>query len=719
MATKFTVKHKRSSVVNTSGSGTNQVKTPKAPTTAQCEVGEITLNNADGYETLFIQNSNGAIVPTKLGPLDTELNEESKMGVENQAVSKHITNIRKQLNNIAHTLTVYGMGRVNGDPDPDGAIFFGKPENFHREFKDVIRTGLFKKDGTLYKSCANCRIDEAVDGTPLAIDGADGDVMIYTTQPVYVLKFTDMVDGEELNLFAISLNPFTIYGRDAKKLEPFAIDPHYPTFGKLDKTNTSKLADFEDEDAESCYHSIYNPNIVGDATVGVSIFKNPWRTGGGGYPVGSQSYVTSAYRAQLKNRWPNTAGYEDKNHDQNYKGPWMGFYYEFYEFWLMMMFVELQSLNHTPLNLFGTGTTASEPANDPKYFGDLEATANSGWMAVKKLDDSFSKTANNINGSKPVETGSSYSGYQMMCNSYQYTECLEPNRILNEIAKAGLVNRIWSAVDGQDDQNKGIMFTHKGADEISHWTDVNKGDMVVSDVTVDMFADGDNDKIVPDKKYYQVRNVPGCAGMADGAMTAVVNIYVKKVLDDGTGATSAAHNTMNDYVIFKLSYPVYRGAVIFNNNFKQLYGCIHCFDNDRGTVAASFKYALSPDDLPEAINNSGAGYGSGTHGQELHYEKGLKGSVPTLQVSAWAAKSNYSASIFCYTANQGNFRTHECAYTWRPGMPTENVKTLYAAVVGCYSAGGIASARTVAGFRTVGYGDAYYVGGLSLPNYVQ
>ena len=35
------------------------------------------------------------------------------------------------------------------------------------------------------------------------------------------------------------------------------------------------------------------------------------------------------------------------------------------------------------------------------------------------------------------------------------------------------------------------------------------------------------------KHYYVVRNVPGCEGMADGVMTAVVNSYTKMEFIDG------------------------------------------------------------------------------------------------------------------------------------------------------------------------------------------
>ena len=165
------------------------------------------------------------------------------------AHDRDISAIKDQLQSLAQSYSIYGMGRVNGETSPNACIFFGEESNF-KQIANVTRMGLVGYDGKLYKRCMNCRIDMASDGTELRIDGSDGDVLMYTDRSVYVCRFTDKVNvsdithgnethnGEvELNVFAIGLAPFEIYGHAAKEIKPFALTPQMTVSAKLTATN--------------------------------------------------------------------------------------------------------------------------------------------------------------------------------------------------------------------------------------------------------------------------------------------------------------------------------------------------------------------------------------------------------------------------------------------------------------------------------------------------
>lgn len=130
--------------------------------------------------------------------------------------------LKKQLDEIAQIYSIYGFARVNGDNSGAGIIFFGDYANM-KGLSSHMNMGLIKSDGSLYKRCANCRVDLANNGTELKIDGTDGDVMLFTNAKMYFLKATvdaptdlNLGEGKQLNIIALGMSPFTIYGINAK-----------------------------------------------------------------------------------------------------------------------------------------------------------------------------------------------------------------------------------------------------------------------------------------------------------------------------------------------------------------------------------------------------------------------------------------------------------------------------------------------------------------------
>ena len=677
----------------------------KAPTADIMESGEAFVNLAKGTEHLYFKNAENEVIATKLGPLDKELDETSEYGVENQAIAKKYNELKKQLDSIAQGYSIYGFARVNGDNSPAGTIFFGEDSNLE-EITSHVNMGLTTRDGKLYKRCANCRLDVAVDGTELKIDGTDGDVMLVTDSKLYFLKATvaapsdlNLGDGVELNIIAFGMSPFSIYGAQAKAFDPFALNPQYTVNCKI-----------EGVDDVVCAHSIYNTAYASSYAKPYNWFNETFKPNGNGYFNAKISSMQSIWYAQ------------GKNADQKTNRPYMGGYYEFYEIFIALMFCELKSVYHQSLTSFGTGCTCSDPATDAASFGDKTMRGNSGVMFVQA---NGTKTYSRLMSGVTIANGGSASKHPIagLCGSgwYGFTEMLEPDRILNDIAKAGLISKIWDGVTAYS-ENCFVVFEY---DEY--------GNMKVSDLTSYELSTGDN--MVPNHKYYQVRSVPHVKGMAEGAMTAVINIYVKMTFKDGTTVNNVDHT--GGYAVYKLSHPLYRGMCLQDGMYSQMQGCHYVnYCTEEGKYVTYFKCAENVDDIPAQQAASIEYFGD--INKDLEMERGLTKVVQTHGeltlahkggYNIWAKKADYNASLLCYTQGGAGISTGECAFLWNSGswgngdrghttnggLPTAGRKCVNAVVVGCYSLHDCSSARSVSSNAAVSNSDVIYAGRFALP----
>ena len=660
----------------------------KAPTADIMESGEAFVNLAKGTEHLYFKNAENEVIATKLGPLDKELDETSEYGVENQAIAKKYNELKKQLDRLAWFHSIYGFARVNGDISPDGTIFFGADSSLE-EITSHIHMGLTTRDGKLYKKCANCRLDVAVGGTELKIDGTDGDVMLFTDSKLYFLKGTvaapanlNLGDGVELNIIAFGMSPFSIYGVNAKAFDPFALNPQYTVNCKIDGV-----------DDVVCAHSIYNTAYAGSYSKPNDWFNETFKPNGNGYPNKDIGSMQSIWYAQ------------GKNADQKTNRPYMGGYYEFFEIFIALMFCELKSVYHQSLTSFGVGCTYLDPATDAASFGDKTMRGNSGVMYVR------------ANGTKTY----SFLYTAALCDLFGFTEMLEPDRILNDIAKAGLISKIWDGVTA-DSANCSVVFEYDEA-----------GNMKVSDFTNEELATGAN--MVPNHKYYQVRSVPNTKGMADGAMTAVINIYVKMTFKDGITVDDVDHT--GGYAVYKFSHPVYRGMCLQDGMSSQMQGCHYVnYCTEEGKYVTYFKCAENVDDIPAQQAASIEYFGD--INKELEMERGLTKVVQThgeltfdqkTSYSFWAKKADYNASLLCYTQGYTGISTGECAFlqngaswgngddnsTVSYGLPTAGRKCVNVLAVGCSWRDDFSSARTVDSNNAVS--EVYdYAGRFSIPH---
>ena len=678
----------------------------KAPTADIMESGEAFVNLAKGTEHLYFKNAENEVIATKLGPLDKELDETSEYGVENQAIAKKYNELKKQLDLLAQGYSIYGFARVNGDNSPAGTIFFGKYSNLE-EITSHIHMGLTTKEGKLYKRCANCRLDVAVDGTALKIDGTDGDVMLFTDSKLYFLKGTvaapaDLIlgDGVELNIIAFGMVPFSIYGVNAKAFAPFALNPQYTVNCQI-----------PDVDNVECAHSIYNPAYAGIYSEPDNWFNETFKPNGNGYPSNLINSMDSIWYAQ------------GKNADQKTNRPYMGGYYEFYEIFIALMFCELKSVYHQQANSFGTGCTNSLPDGvDINHFAGQDGYSGAQFVLKDSttIFETLQPSAYKINNSDYLLDG--------LCGDYSITEMLEPIRVLNDIAKAGLISKIWDAKT-EGSANKNVIFEY---DET--------GNMKVSDLNINSGIVNYSKNMVPNHKYYQVRNVPNTKGMADGAMTAVINIYVKMTFKDGVKLRDndgQYRDLTGGCVVYKFSHPVYRGMCLQDGMFSQLQGCHYvnyCPVDDE--YVTYFKCAENVDDIPAQQARSIEYFGDVN--KDLEMERGLTKVVQTssytsssdpvmMNTQGWAKKADYNASLLCYTQNGGSMSTGECAFFVTNGslgnedtdatlLPPTGRKCVNAVVVGGIPFYDISSARSVFGVIAVGYGFDLFAGRFALPH---
>ena len=646
---------------------------PKLPTQDQIVYGEIAINYAKDVETMSIKNNSDEIVTFSSDKvIEKKIAESNKLildGLKGSVVMSMVT------------------ARAYSGTSPTTQTYYGSKEALN-EVLSHMKIGTFKK-GKLIKECAPGRITATRSGEPIAIDGTDGDVMLYTDTVMYRDRAT--IDGLTVsgstatthNVIGLGLVPHMIGSKDAKKFEPFAITPHYAT-------KDVKL----DWDSQACPHSIYNPNLeTGNYRKPTAKFKETFKANGKGYMPGFVSSFDSSYRARKKD------------------GGYQGLYYEFYENWLIAMFLELGSMHFTADNLFGKGCNRYTPTDD--YW--FNAEGNDGVSGLKRvtsggtlvgyglcMDDSNKK--NTLGMKNPIEA--------LVGNKFfDFTESLESIRIMDAIVKANLVDQIAP--------NK--LFTYDA-----------DGNAVAADSNVDVTT-GAN--MVPNKKYFTVRNVPNCQGLADGVMTAVVNIFVKLTMNDSSG----------DSVIWKFSHPVYRGLELFSGMFTQLEGIYwvqgNTYDGSKNTSWQEFYYANSCDDLDylsgctTALDDTMSS-GETTSAQTLSC--GLGENIPLMlsgltngyytsgKPYGWAKATNYNLSLYAHTAFGGGASTYECGHIWKDGASWSGLhapngypnksnmsgRWVNGSIAGCCLADTYAG-RTFAANSSVRKGDERYAGGFS------
>lgn len=539
-----------------------------------------------------------------------------------------------------------GFSRANGDASGDAVTTFGSTDTL-KEIGAEWKLATVK-DGKVTHVAAPGRLTLDENGNAMAIDGTDGDVVLINRN-CHLIKATKTIEGEELNVIGIGKAASSWYGVASKALPPFGMTPHETVNCKLDG------------DTRSQAHCVYNKSAQGTNSTVSGIFTASYKTDGGGFSTQYVSAIEAIKQAQNKNTDALTAS------------PYMGWYYETYEALLATMFAELGSLKHTALDSFGVGCCNTE--FNENNFADTAMSGTSGWNIIKsdgthQYQGIWGNVSDGTNGKTLI---------QGICGgaNYQIVEMLEGQRILDGIAKAGLVDKIGTSTN---------IFSYDSDGNV----------VCTSDGSIN-FVTGEGMEAL--KFYYVVRNVPKCQGMADGVMTAVVNRYVKLTFASGVYLNDKTTDISGCSVVMKASMPIYRGFTLpIVGTFRQMAYAYYTVTNTDGALTVDYRCADRMENVQPLTD-----FGTAAYQTALGSVPGIVANlvqkcdgIPSTGYEWWAKKSDYSYSIFCHTENGGGMRSQENAYLWL--YPTNNggantLKT-HGSVVGCYAYDGYASART-------------------------
>lgn len=599
-----------------------------------------------------------ASISTQLGNLSQKENETRSLAVE----------LKEKMATFVDTNPYVGMVRMNGDASPDAEMTFGDKQLMHEVGAEWKLATV--KDGVVTHVMAPGRLTLDENGEEVKIDGTDGDVMLINRN-TNVINATKTIDGREMNCLAIGKTAAKWYGVESKKMPAFGMTPCETVNAKIDG------------DARSQAHCIYNTTVNGMyGTADTSVLKASYINRGAGHSVNS-SGVQSIQNAQNKNTDPLTAR------------PYMGWHHGTYEALLTMMFAEIGSVDHTGVEMFGSGVTAQNIS--ASQFNDDAISGVSGWKIIAATGETyynhyFSSQAYVVSKNKNIQLANGLS-----TALFNPVQMLEGQRILDAIAKAGFIDKIG---------NKANIFYY----------DENGNAVCASDGSVNLDT-GEGMEML--KFYFVVRDVPRCEGMKDGVMTAVVNRYVKTEIADGCQSTDKKVSFDGAIAILKVSIPVYRGFTLpYVGQFREMSYAYYTVHNIDGATHVDFRCTDSMEDVqPLTVFNQNA------------YQSAY-GATPSMLVGlnkkkdygradmreGWVKTSDYSLSQFCCEAMGASAHTHECAYLWIWATNNGGVNTsqVHGSVVGCGASNGQVSARTAICNHHAGYGNNFYAGAFAV-----
>lgn len=605
----------------------------------------------------------------------TQLSKINQKVDENKALAE---SLRKKMSLFGDAFAGFARVSGDGDPKPSDEYIYGN-RKLVQEIGKHMKLGTVKREGNeavLQHECAKGRITLASNGDAVAVDGTEGDLLIYTDIPLYLMKANEQLDGFEMSCLGVGVVPCYWQSHTAKELAPFAMSPFYTVVARLET------------DERSCYHCIINDTVRGSFSQPNGLLKDVFWTDGGGCPTSSQSGIMSMTYAQAKNSDANT----------NY--PYMGNYYEFYELWIMMMYAECGTLDTTDLYCMGTGCTLQRVVNESTWNNDRIA-ANSG---VKIF--TANGTVVNYGGlmdqslKKGADGAEAYNLASLIGNVYYtFTKNGEALTVLDGITKAGLQAKVG---------NSGSVFHFDASGSL----------VCTDDGSIDLTTGAGMEAA---KRYYVVRDVPNCQGIADGVMTAVVNCYVKMNIADGV--YNKTTDLTGGYIIYKFSHSLYRGLSIpMDGMFRQLCGSYYTVSKENGELVNKFYCAEKWQDLPPLVNTTC--YTDVANADNLDITRGLSYKKSILGSSGWVRTADYGTSFFCFTASDGGSHKAEVCYIWnggtcwgqgKGGYPEEGKFCVKGLVVGCSSFSDNASARTALCYTAVSLGDNYCSGAFAVP----
>ena len=342
--------------------------------------------------------------------------------------------------------------------------------------------------------------------------------------------------------------------------------------------------------------------------------------------------------------------------------------------WLIAMYLELGSLNFIDIDSFGAGCTRNTPnASNWISGGTSGACIKNG---NRDGTDYYSSLYDYIVG--------------LLGNYFNFEEALESQRFVDALVKSNLVDKVdgKTVLEYDDDGNVRVPLKEVN---LSTGENMDEG-----------------------KKYYIIRNVPNCQGIGDGVMTYVLNVFVKTKFKDDYFNT----NYRGKDIIFKFSYPTYRGLELFSGAKTQIEGINYVIGNRSGETENSIWYAKDYTDIKYNPSNSATTDYEVSIDEDIPYIKGfVKGGEYDTSIYGWVKNANYDVSLYCVTEYSGGAyaNCYECGHVWISGSSSKGYKEVNASTVGC-SAQDYNLGRTLYANNSVGYNSADYAGGFSIGN---
>ena len=591
-----------------------------------------------------------ASISTQLGNLSQKENETRSLAVE----------LKEKMATFVDTNPYVGMVRMNGDASPDAEMTFGDKQLMHEVGAEWKLATV--KDGVVTHVMSPGRLTLDENGEEVKIDGSDGDVMLINRN-ANVINATKIIDGREMNCLAIGKTAAKWYGVESKKMPAFGMTPCETVNANIEG------------DTRSQAHCVYNTTLNGMyGPADTSVLKASYINRGAGH-ASNTSAVSSIQSAQNKNTDPLTAR------------PYMGWHHGTYEALLTTMFAEIGSVDHTDVKMFGSGVTAQSIS--ASQFNDDAISGVSGWKIIAATGETYyshylSAQAYVVSKDKNIQLANGLSTVL-----YNPVQLLEGQRILDGIAKAGLIDKIG---------NKANIFYY----------DENGNVVCASDGSVNLDT-GEGMEML--KFYFVVRDVPRCEGMKDGVMTAVVNRYVKTEIADGCQSTDKKVSFDGAIAILKISIPVYRGFTLpYVGQFREMSYAYYTIHNIDGATHVDYRCTESMEDVqPLTVFNQNAYQCAyGTKPPMLVGLNKKKNYGVTDMRESCIKSSDYNMSQFCYKTVGSSLYTHECAYLWLYPSNNGGVGTsqVHGSVVGCRAYDGFVSARTA--YCSYPAGVSYY-----------
>ena len=565
---------------------------------------------------------------------------------------------------------IAGMARLYNDSNPSAKVVYGLDRA--KEIARHLRLAVVK-GGKPNKIAARGRLTLSTEGEEIKIDGTDGDVMVYMDTPNYLIKGKTLVGSSTQQICGVSLSPTEWNGIKAKRFEPWAVSAWESLHAKLTG------------DVVSQAHCVYNTDVAGSYSTPSALFTDAIMPNGKGYGNVGISGISDINYAQYKNKKSANSGEAVTNK------PYMGLYYEFYEFILSLMYAHTGTLNITDKSIIGPGCTPQEPTT-ASTFNDTAISADSG---AKIIQSNGTENYLSVYGSLKIGSGGSDIHLTQGINGsmYNFIESGEDIRLLDGITKAGLTSKVGSSSN---------VFTY----------DTNGNVIALSSSTVNLSTGAG---MVAGQRYYVVRNIPSMEGIADGMFTAVTNIYVKTTARSGIyyGTTDISGAT----VIFKFSIACVFGFCLpLRGNFRHITGLYHTTYNVGGTYKINGYAADKPEDVKPLTDTTIYG----DTGMAFDVLTGLRKWASGIAASGgWIKSADYNTSIMAYTATGGGSHTYENAYLWRSGTcygqgvsdhPEDGKECVVASVAGCNVSYANASVRTLNCYSALSYGLSSYAG---------